>query len=141
MRLDKITLRQAGTGKQRKINAFDYQKDISKFVRGGWKIVSEKRGDADREVVKFAELQSKIEHDRKHDPKREEKFGDKKRAQEARNLGEVKTPKVEVKVSEPEESSTDWESLPWVKRRAHVKAETGVTPRNMAQAKVLMKDK
>ena len=144
MRVATVTLRKGN--KKRKVNMSDYSRNIAKWA--GWERVGERRGDHNPEEEKMAVQQAKIEEARQRDPEREKKFGDKERAQKARNLGNITTGKSEEKAEEPiletEEPSTidpEWGKMPWIKRRQYVKEVTGKMPKSAAEAVEFMTEK
>lgn len=140
MKLAKVTLRNR-SGEIRKVNQFDYTADIAKWVRGGYTVVGESQGNATQDAIDTARVESKIERQRRNDPARESRFGDKARQKAARSTKVNIISPSAAKAAAKAEKEVSWDKLPWVKRRAHVKEVTGTSPRNMAQAVALMKEK
>ena len=127
MRLPTVKLRHR-SGKVCRVNQTDYARDIARWVAGGWKVVGTSHGDApDAEVAWYAR-QSDIEKHRRTDPDEMKTRGDARRAFETRR----------IEVSSKQLDAVDWRTLPWFKRRALVKKQTGELPKSAEHAERLM---
>lgn len=84
-------------------------------------------GNAPDAEVKLDAHEHKLNRHWKEDPAEAHKRGDYKRAYEAKS----------ITVRPVQEN---WRKLPWFKRRAHVKTETGTAPKDMKHAEELMKN-
>lgn len=65
----KLVRRHKGRRQTRVVNRTAYTRDIASYVSAGWKILSERRGDASDAVVDFARRQDIKEMARERNPK------------------------------------------------------------------------
>lgn len=145
-RLPTITLRHKRSGKIEKRNQMEYAANIGKWATSDWEILTRQRGDATDAQVREAQREWKVNKHRSTDPKEQKWRGDQERAFKERAIkdnvvtirDEVEPPSDVEPASEPDDS---WQTLPWFKARAWIKARTGTLPKNKEHAKELMKDK
>ena len=129
-RLPTVKLRHKSTGQIRKMNALDYAGDIGRWK--DWVIFHQEGGDAPREEVEHARTEQIIEENRKRDPAREKRFGDKERQQKDRA---VKTGAATAAAKVPE-----YKSKKFAEMRQIVHSHTGTYPKTKADAARLMGD-
>jgi len=68
-----------GGKEYRKVNETDYATDISRWVQKGFKIVSNRHGDASDAEIQFSADQADIERHRRRDPDEQARRGDDRR--------------------------------------------------------------
>jgi hypothetical protein len=148
MRLPTVTLRHPTRGIM-KVNAYDFGQDIRGYGSKGWKLATERRGDAPDDVVLDAGREAKIQQHRASHPVMQKTLGDADRMMEERRIKREITTEAPEPAPDPapepapdEDAAPavdpDWESKPWFERRAYVKKITGTDPSNALHAKELM---
>lgn len=124
-----------GGWQYRKLNATTYALNLTKYVSGGWEIVTTRRGDSPDDVVEFAASQAIKEMARTQTPGHIASK-DAQRAFEGQKKLKVRSD-TEVVTEEPAEpltAPTDWRKLPWFARKKYVRDQTGQTPKNVDDA-------
>lgn len=127
-RLPTVEMYHKKSGKTRIVDATVYA--IEYLSNPNWTTISPKvsgyrEGGAPKNVVLEAVREYELNRHRMEDPQEGRKRGDLARAYEDK--------KITVR------SELNWRGMPWHKRRAYIKEQTGTMPKNKVHAEELMK--
>ena len=142
-RLPTVEMYHKKLGIKRIVNATVYAEEY--LSNPNWTTQSPKvSGYREGTLLKAEVLEDKREYDlNKHrllDPKEAKKRGDLQRARDEQKIV-TNSPVLREAMIGIKPVDNAWRSMPWFKRRAYVKEQTGTTPSNKAHAEELMEGK